>query len=408
MATEAATTPVIDIDSLVSGDANPPLVWEAILGRAIDARVSDVHVLARRDNYRLSFRIDGDLLPQGNMSRPFARHLISHVKTMGEIDLAEHRRPTEGHCKMTTGGRGVDMRISTIPTVHGEDMVVRIFDREVGLRNLDELGMLAEQYEALRDMIDRPSGLILVSGPSGAGKTTTLYAILQHLVRRQRKIVTIENPVEYDLEGVNQTQVNPRIGLNFANMLRAIMRQDPDIIMVGEVRDEETARTAVRAANTGHLVLATTHSARAARAVETMLSLGVHPYFLGTALRCVIAQVLVKTICLECKTALNETADMIIEPAVRKRLADGEPGVLHEGTGCDACHQSGYSGRTGLFELFIPDDAARKLILENRPAEEISEAAEEAEVLDIEQAGKLKVIQGITTLEQFVEISPAP
>jgi general secretion pathway protein E len=233
-------------------------------------------------------------------------------------------------------GRCIDLRISTVPTLHGQDMVVRIFDRTLNLMDLTELGLLGKQLDAVEDIIQQPHGLILVSGPSGSGKTTTLYAMLRRLAGKGRKIITIENPVEYDLPGVNQTQVNPRIGVTFARMLTAILRQDPDVIMVGEIRDMETAVTAVRAANTGHLVLATTHANRASRAVETMLSLGVHPYFLSLTLRAVIAQVLVKRVCPHCSTPLQESTEPILDPTVRDCMPEGAAAKLVHGAGCAA------------------------------------------------------------------------
>jgi len=291
---------VFNVREVLPADADPSTVWDALVFSAVHNRVSDIHILAQRQATELAFRIDGDMRPQGEISNEFARKLISHVKSISGMDIAEHRRPTEGRLKVQAGDRTVDLRLSSIPSIHGQDLVVRIFDHTVSLMELTQLGLMREQLDTIYDLIARPHGLILVSGPTGSGKTTTLYAMLQHLSGRARKIVTIEDPVEYDLPGVNQTQVNYRIGVDFAHMLTALLRQDPDIIMVGEIRDEETAVTAVRAANTGNLVLATTHATRASRAVETMLSLGVHPYFLAVALRGVLAQVLVKQICPHC------------------------------------------------------------------------------------------------------------
>jgi type II secretory ATPase GspE/PulE/Tfp pilus assembly ATPase PilB-like protein len=396
---------LLDVSQIIDTDSNPTLVWEAIAAKAVENHVSDVHLTAQRDEYRLSFRMDGDLLEQGTMPHEFCRRLISHVKMLATIDLGENRRPTEGRMLMDIDDKRIEMRVSTIPTLHGQDMVVRIFDHTVSLLSLSELGLLREQYEAMRDLCSRPNGLILVSGPSGSGKTTTLYALLRHIAGRTRKIVTIENPVEFDLHGVNQTEVNPKIGVGFAVLLRALLRQDPDVIMVGEIRDEETAVTAVRAANTGHLVLATTHANRASRAVETMLSLGVHPYFLATALRATLAQVLVKRICPECKEALPATADLLISDGVRRRLGDVEP-KLYQGAGCETCRHTGYRGRMGLFELFVPDDSARALILERRPATDFDTAARESDHLDLEQVGRLAAFSGQTTIEEVVSVMP--
>ncbi|MFW6155668.1 MAG: GspE/PulE family protein [Planctomycetota bacterium] len=397
---------VFDADRAISDDADPVLVWEAIVNAAARHVVSDVHLAAQRDGYDLGFRIDGDMHPQGRIAPDFARRLVQHVKSVAGIDLAEHRRPTEGRLKLTIDKRTIDLRVSVVPTIHGQDMVVRVFDSTVSLMDIGELGLLPEQLDHLRDMSSRPNGLILVAGPSGGGKTTTLYAILRDLTARHRKIVTIEDPVEYDLEGINQTQVNTRIDVTFARLLTALLRQDPDIIMVGEVRDKETAVTAVRAANTGHLVLATTHATRASRAIETMLSLGVHPYFLSVALRAVIAQVLVKRICPHCKTPLPETADMIVDDAVRRRLPEDADAHLHQGAGCEDCGGTGYSGRMGLFELFIPDENIKDLVLKRRGSAEIDRAARESDMLTLEQSGKLAALRGKTTMEQLVDVLP--
>ncbi len=398
--------PIINVKEIVDQDSNPTLVWEAIAAQGVGARVSDIHVMAQQDGYELAYRLDGDLHSQGVLPRDFSRRLISHVKTMAEIDLGENRRPTEGRMHMQVAGKTLEMRVSVVPTIHGQDLVVRLFDHTVSLFKLHELGMLEDQLGSLRDTIDRPNGLILVSGPSGSGKTTTLYAILRDLVDQPRKIMTIENPVEYDLEGISQSQVNPKIGVTFALVLRAILRQDPDVIMVGEIRDEETARTAVRAANTGHLVLATTHAPRASRAVETLLSLGVHPYFLATALRGAIAQVLLKKICPDCKKPLPETGEVSLSKAVRSRLGEDESPQLWQGTGCDACFGTGYRGRLGLFELFLPDDATRQLIAESKPARQIDEAAAESGHLSLDDAGYLAAVRGLTTIEEVVDVLP--
>ncbi|MFW6146613.1 MAG: GspE/PulE family protein [Planctomycetota bacterium] len=397
--------PVFNVSEGVGDDADPTLVWEAIVSRAIDARVSDIHVLSRRDGAELAFRLDGEMLSQGMLDDQFARRMVSHVKTVSAIDLGESRRPTEGRMRIDTDERAVDLRVSAVPTIHGQDLVVRVFDRTISLLDLGELGLLDDQREIIEDMIQRPHGLILVSGPTGSGKTTTLYAMLRRLTGRGRKILTIENPVEYDLEEVNQTQISPKIGVTFSTMLTAILRQDPDIIMVGEIRDEETAVTAVRAATTGHLVLATTHAIRASRAVETLLSLGVHPYFLSIALRGVVAQVLVKTICPHCKQALPETADLVVDDALHDRLDHPATG-LYQGTGCDHCYGSGYAGRQGIFELFTPDDAIKQLILSRSPATDIEAVMRSRNLLTLEQAGKLAALNGRTTMEEVIDILP--
>jgi type II secretory ATPase GspE/PulE/Tfp pilus assembly ATPase PilB-like protein len=405
---------MFDVERLVDPNSDPVLVWEALVNRAVEERVSDIHVLAHAEGFEIAFRLDGDLRRQGFLAGRIGKHLISHVKTMADIDLAETRRPTDGRMKLTInveggsgdGRRDIDLRVSTVPSIHGQDLVVRVFDHTVSLMKLDELGMRDEQLALCGDILARPHGLVLVSGPSGSGKTTTLYAMLQHLAGATRKINTIEDPVEYDLPDANQTQVNPRIGVTFAGMLAAILRQDPDIVMVGEIRDQETAVTALRAANTGNLVLATTHATRASRAVETMLSLGVHPYFLSVALRGVLAQVLVKRICPHCRSPLPDTADMIVEPEVRRRLGKGFEGRLHMGAGCDKCHNTGYHGRMALFEQFVPDDRIKQLIVDRVSAMDMDETLRKSDMLTLERAGKLAALEGQTTMEELVRVLP--
>jgi type II secretory ATPase GspE/PulE/Tfp pilus assembly ATPase PilB-like protein len=401
-----ATTPAFNVEQLIGPDADPTLTWEAMVHQALQSRVSDIHLLAHREMYDLAFRIDGDLRHQGPLTHAFTRRLISHVKSLADMDIAEHRRPTEGRMKIQFEDRAADLRISVVPSLHGADMVVRILDQQISLRELEQLGLLDEQLRQVRDLLSRPHGLILISGPTGSGKTTSLYAMLRHLTGRERKIITIEDPIEYDLPGVNQTQVNPRIDVGFANMLTAILRQDPDVIMVGEIRDQETAATAVRAANMGNLVLATTHATRASRAVETMLSLGVHPFFLAVALRGVVTQVLVRRVCKECRQEMPETVDMILDEQVRQRLPAHLMPQLYEGRGCPACSGTGYLGRTGLFELFVTDDRIKQLIMERHPAVDIDQAFADSSWLTLEQVGKLRAVTGETTMEEIVRVLP--
>lgn len=392
--------------SSLTAQCDPVLVWDGIVHRAVEQGASDIHLAAEAQGHRLDLRLDGRLEPQGTIPLELAKRVINHVKSASGIDMSDHRRPTEGRMKIHFGDRMIDLRVSVIPTIHGQDMVVRILDGTISLRDLHDLGMLDEQLLSVRDMISRPHGLILVSGSAGSGKTTTLYAMLRQLVGKGRKIMTIEDPVEYEMAGVNQTQVNARIGVGFAGLLAAILRQNPDVIMVGEIRDHETAATAVRAANTGNLVLATTHATKASRAIETILSLDVNSYFFSVALRGVIAQTLVRRVCAHCSTPLPETAEMIIEDSVRRRLADCTMPQMYQGQGCAHCHGSGYSGRKGLFELFTPDDHLKRMILERRAAEDIDSTAIAGGMLTLQQSGMIAALRGQTTMEELVDKLP--
>ena len=396
---------VFPVLGAIESDADVTLIWDAMVARAVEHRVSDIHLLCQREVYNVAFRIDGDIEIQGDLSHTFGKRLISHVKSVAGMDIAEHRRPTEGRLKLPAAGRTVDLRISVVPSIHGPDLVVRLLDAEISLLKLPELGMLDEQNDIVCDILDRPGGLILVTGPTGSGKTTTLYAVLQQLAGTKRKIITIEDPVEYDLAGVNQTQINPRLGVTYASMLTAILRQDPDVIMVGEIRDPETAMTAVRAANMGNLVVATTHASRASQAVETILSLGVHPFFLAVALRAVIAQVLVKQICSNCLQAIPETADMVLDRVLGDRLPGTAPQLYH-GEGCHECYDTGYRGRMGLFELFIPDAHIKQLIMTRCSAVDIETIMAERGWLTLEQTGILAAVTGKTTMEEAIRVLP--
>ena len=398
---------ILDLEQVATKDSDPTLVWDAIVGTALRVHASDIHILAQKGGSELAYRLDGDMRRQGCMPPELSRKMINHVKSLASMDVAESRRPTEGRMLFGEDGSSVDLRISVIPTIHGQDMVVRLFNRNIALLDLHELGLLDEQLNYVNDMITRPHGLVLVCGPTGSGKTTTLYAMLRRMAGKDRKIMTIENPVEYDLAGVNQSQVNTKIGVNFAALLTAILRQDPDIIMVGEIRDEETAATAVRAANTGTLVLATTHATRSSRAIETMLGLGVHPYFLAVALRGVISQVLVKRICPACRQPLPETASMIVDDAIASRLAEqGLQPQLYQGLGCEKCFNIGYHGRTGIFDLFVPDEKVKQMILDRSSAVELDRALAAGKMLTLEQAGKLAALSGVTTMEEIVDALP--
>lgn len=395
--------PLIDIDALTERDASASEMWGALLAAAVGVHASDIHLTSEADGLNASFRIDGELVPQGRFaSGPPANRLRNHIKVAGDLDLGELRRPQDGRAIAEVGEHTVDLRISALPTNHGQDLVVRILDRSVSMLDIERLGMGRRLLNRLLGLINSPNGLILVTGPTGAGKTTTLYAILNRLNDGTRKIITIENPVEYDVPGINQAQVNYRLGIDYGVLLRTVLRQDPNIIMIGEVRDAETANAAVRAAVTGHLVFATMHAVEASAAVESLISLGAHPHFLAWALRGVIAQNLVRRVCADCSERIDETAAVLPLDEIKSLVGPGETPALAMGKGCDKCHQSGYRGRMGLFEVLVSSEEIRNCIEQRRPAREIRESAIKAGMLSLQQTGKLAAFQGRTTVEELI------
>lgn len=395
--------PLIDLDALTARDASASDMWAALLAVAVGHHASDIHLTSQEDGLHAAFRIDGELVPQGRIPPgPPANRLRNHIKVTGDLDLGEQRRPQDGRAFAELGERTVDLRISALPTNHGQDIVIRILDRTVSMLDVEQLGLGRRLLNRLLGLINSPNGLILVTGPTGAGKTTTLYAILNRLNNGTRKIITLENPVEYDLPGINQAQVNYRLGIDYGVLLRTVLRQDPNIIMIGEVRDAETANAAVRAAVTGHLVFATMHAVEAAAAVESLISLGAHPHFLAWALRGVIAQNLVRQVCPDCTERIDETAAVLPLDEIKDLIGPGETPALAMGKGCDKCHRSGYRGRIGLFEILVSSDEIRTRIEQRRPAREIREAALKAGMLSLQQAGKLAAFQGRTTVEELI------
>jgi type II secretory ATPase GspE/PulE/Tfp pilus assembly ATPase PilB-like protein len=323
------------------------------------------------------------------------------------MDVFERRRPQDGRWVYRNGSKGVDVRLNTIPTLHGEDCALRLLVRETRLLSLANLGMIRRDYNQLLSLLSSPGGLVLVSGPTGAGKTTTLYACLSHLNNGDRKINTIEDPVEYAVAGIRQSQVNPKVEVGFPELLRSVLRQAPDVIMIGEIRDALSAETAVRAANSGHLVLATLHAPTAASAIQSMLSLGVHPHFLASSLLGVIAQRLIRTLCPKCRVAyeLADPAQTFAE--VWPRLEPGEGQGLYGPKGCPDCRGVGYAGLTGLFEVITVSRGLRQLVADRQPTQAIHHKAVEEGMIELRHSALLKVAQGTTTIEEVFRVVPS-
>ena len=373
----------------------------ALLLQAVKERASDIHIEPYENEIDVRMRVDGVLRTVLRPPKIIQDALISRVKIMANLDIAEKRLPQDGRIRVIIGGRDIDVRVSVVPTVHGERAVLRLLDRKQGLIGLWEVGLEEEEARRLEELLNRSNGIILVTGPTGSGKTTTLYSALNRIHKEDMNIITVEDPVEYQLKGIGQIQVNPRIGLTFASGLRSILRQDPDVIMVGEIRDLETAEIAIQASLTGHLVLSTLHTNDAPSAITRLVDMGVEPFLVASSLICVIAQRLVRVICPDCKESYRpEGYELAYFPSTETSV-----GVLFRGRGCSSCSGTGYVGRTGGFELLIVDNDIRPLITENTDSFAIKEAALAKGMKTLRMDGLRKVVSGITTLEEVLRVT---
>ncbi|NSW77849.1 MAG: Flp pilus assembly complex ATPase component TadA [Chthonomonadetes bacterium] len=364
-----------------------------LLLEAVNGRASDVHLEPRRTHMEVRYRVDGELQRVRNIPRQLMAACISRIKVMADMDIAERRIPQDGRITIKVEGRQIDLRVSTLPIQYGERVVMRVLDRDRNIRRLDELGFSPRNLATFRWLLQQPNGIILVTGPTGSGKTTTLYAALREIQSETRNIITCEDPVEYELEGINQSNVNEKAGLTFAAQLRAILRQDPDVVLVGEIRDQETAEIACRAAMTGHLVLSTLHTNDAVSAIPRLMDMGVEPFLISSSLIGVVAQRLVRVICPHCKQEY--------EPSMAEIRVIGRPvEKLYRGAGCPACGGRGYMGRISVHEILVVDDEIRTLTVQRVPSTQIMDAALRKGMVPMSQDGIEKAIQGITTLEE--------
>lgn len=374
-------------------DAPVVRIVNLLLVEAINERASDIHLEPRRTHMEVRYRIDGELQHVRNIPRNLMAACISRVKVMADMDIAERRVPQDGRITVKVEGRQVDLRVSTLPIRYGERVVMRVLDRDRSIRQLNELGFSPRNLMTFRWLLQQPNGIILVTGPTGSGKTTTLYAALRELQTTTRNIITCEDPIEYELEGINQSNVNEKAGLTFAVQLRAILRQDPDVILVGEIRDQETAEIACRAAMTGHLVLSTLHTNDAVSAIPRLMDMGVEPFLISSSLVGVVAQRLVRVICSHCKQEY--------EPTLAELQVLGCPVErLYRGAGCPACGGRGYLGRISVHEILVVDDEIRTLTIQRAASSQILHAALRKGMVPMSQDGIEKAIQGITTLEE--------
>ncbi len=385
--------------------ADSPVVraLNQILVEAADAGASDVHLDPQADGVLLRFRVDGFLRTERVIPRNLQSGLVARVKILARLNIAEQRLPQDGRFEFSEGGRKVDVRVSTMPTAHGEKVVLRIFDLAKRAFTLDELGFSEWNRAAFERMITKPYGAVLITGPTGSGKTSTLYAALKRLATPEVNVITIEDPIEYQLEGVNQVQVNPVAGLTFARGLRAVLRQDPDIIMVGEIRDNETAEIAMRAALTGHRVLSTLHTNDAASAINRLIDMGVPAYMMASGVTGVVAQRLVRLVCARCK---HERPATPLEKEILEENGFSAETVV-EGRGCPACGQTGYKGRMAVQEVLEVDDEIARLILTSRSTEDYVAAAKERGMRTMFLDGLQKALQGQTTIQEVLRVTAA-
>jgi type II secretory ATPase GspE/PulE/Tfp pilus assembly ATPase PilB-like protein len=397
-----------DLLHLSVNDLSPEAAVAKIIEHCTDLQISDVFFTTNENHLAVQARHLGILRLITVMPSEMGRRCVSAIKATAGIDVAEKRRPMDGRwIYPRKAGSPVDLRIVTMPTLYGEDITIRLLPRDNTLLSIEHLGMMRTEYNQLVKLLNSPSGLILVTGPTGSGKTTTLYACMAYLNNGEKKINTIEDPIEYALEGVRQSQINPKLDVDFGDMLRSILRQSPDVIMIGEIRDPVTAEVAVRAANSGHLVLATLHAPVAAGAVQSMLALGVHPHFLSSSLLGCMAQRLIRILCPRCKLPFDMTDSPQTFEEVRKWLEPGEGKLLYGPRGCPECRMMGYSGRSGLFEVLHVSREIRKLILSKQPTQAIRQKAIEEGMMEFRHAALLKVAKGDTSIEEVFRVVPS-
>jgi general secretion pathway protein E len=371
-----------------------------LITRAVEGRTSDIHIEPFENSVKVRYRIDGALTQVESLPKRIQPAVISRIKIMSRLNIAERRLPQDGRIKLRVSGRDIDLRVSSIPTIYGESIVMRILDRGTALIVLDHLGFPGEILDKYKNLITTPYGMLLVTGPTGSGKTTTLYASLNRINSDDRKIITVEDPIEYQIDGINQIPIKPQIGLTFANGLRHIVRQDPDVIMVGEIRDIETAEIAIHSALTGHLVFSTLHTNDAPGAVTRLLDMGIEGFLVSSSLIGVLAQRLVRVICPACKEIYTPPQDIIDKIDYLP-----ENFTAYHGKGCEACRGTGYRGRTGIFELMVINSEIRKLILESASSDVIRQMAISKGMQVLRDNGWQKVREGVTTIEEVLRVS---
>jgi len=391
-------------DDLLDVVNRPPVIRlvNDILFRALQLRASDIHVHPYETKIQIRYRIDGILYDVLNLNRNVLPLIVSRIKVMAGMDIAERRMPQDGRCSVRVGQREIDLRVSTVPTSYGERSVLRILDKSSGIFQLTELGMMDDDLKKFDSLLNRSHGVIFVTGPTGSGKSTTLYASLNRIDSTEKNIITIEDPIEYQLSGISQMQVAAKKGMTFITALRHVLRQDPDVIMVGEVRDQETARMAIQSSLTGHLVFSTLHTNDSAGAISRLLDLGVEPYLVSSSLIAILAQRLVRRICPDCKQKYKPTQHELRELGLGPDDAKGD---FYMGAGCEKCFDTGYRGRTGIYELMLVDESIRELIYNRESAGVIKKTSIDAGLQTLRMDGARKVIAGKTTISEVLRVT---
>jgi len=396
---------VEETGDLLDDTSDAPIIKlvNLMLSQAVKARASDIHIEPYQNRIKIRYRVDGILYDMMSPPKHIQSTLISRIKIMAKLNIAEKRLPQDGRIEIRIGDKNVDIRVSTIPIAFGERVVLRLLDKSNVLLKLSDLGMSEGGLKALNGLIRSAYGIILVTGPTGSGKTTTLYAALSTINNSDINIITIEDPIEYQIDGIGQIQVNPKINLTFANGLRSIVRQDPDVILVGEIRDLETAEIAIQAALTGHLVFSTLHTNDSASAVTRLIDMGIEPFLVTSSVIAILAQRLVRTVCNECKAAYIPDEESLQNIGITSEMFAGKK--IYEGKGCQGCLNTGYRGRTGIFELVVLDDPIKNLILKTSDSNAIKRKAVGQGMITLRQDGALRVLNGITTVEEVHRVT---
>lgn len=388
-----------DIREVASGAPIVKLV-NGVISQAVDDRASDIHFEPQEKEMVVRFRIDGVLHEIMSIPKRMQSGVLSRIKVMADIDIAERRIPQDGRIGLTVGGKSIDVRVASMPTVHGEKIVLRLLDKSSALLDLTDLGFSEKALTRYEWSYTKPYGAILVTGPTGSGKSTTLYATLNVLNTKEKNIITVEDPVEYRLQGINQTQINPKAGLTFSSGLRAILRSDPDIVMVGEIRDRDTAQIAIEAALTGHLVLSTLHTNNAPGALSRLTEMGIEPFLTASAIECVLAQRLARRLCPDCKEPYEPTEEALRQNEFPPETMGNNITLFHP-KGCPRCNNTGYKGRVGLYEVMLVSEAIERLTVERKSADEISRVAQAEGMVTLREDGIQKVLKGLTSVEEI-------